>query len=74
MFAEVKDLLMSKEDHALTRTYAGKGKGTMVSDAGLTSRQRLYLDVMDIRKNFGSKYNKGLQEMIKYAKTLPEFQ
>jgi len=67
-------LLMSQDDHALTRTYAGKGKETMVSDAGLTARQRLYLDVLDIRNNFGSKYNKGLLEMIKYAKSLPEFQ
>ena len=67
-------LLMSKEDHALTRTFAGKGKGTMISDAGLTARQRLVIDVMDIRKNFGTKYNKGLLEMIRYAKTLPEFQ
>ena len=67
-------LLMSKDDHALTRTFAGKGKGTMVSDAGLTARQRLFLDIMDIRNNFGSKYNKGLLEMIKYVKSLPEFQ
>ena len=51
-----------------------KRKRTMVSDAGLTARQRLYLDMMDIRKNFGSKYNKGMLEMIKYAKSLPAYQ
>ena len=66
-------LLMSNEDHALTRTFAGRGRATMVSDAGLSARQRLYLDVMDIRKLFGTKYNEGLIEAIKYAKSLPQF-
>ena len=64
---------MSKEDHALTRTFRGRGKAAMINDAGLTARQRMVLDIIDIRKNFGTKYNKGMQDMISYAKTLPQY-
>ncbi|WP_077611728.1 RHS repeat-associated core domain-containing protein [Clostridium sp. Marseille-P2415] len=66
-------LLMSKEDHALTRTFRGRGKAAMINDAGLTARQRMVLDIVDIRKNFGTKYNKGMLDMISYAKTLPQY-
>lgn len=65
---------MSKEDHALTRTFAGKGKKTMTTDQGLNARERMALDIAEIRKNNGSKYNEGLLEAIDYAKTLPHFQ
>ena len=67
-------LLMTKEDHALTRTYRGRGKQTMISDKGLNARQRMVLDIISIRENFGTKYNEGLLDAIKYAKTLPQFQ
>ena len=67
-------LLMTKEDHALTRTYRGRGKQTMISDKGLNARQRMVLDIINIRENFGTKYNEGLLDAIKYAKTLPQFQ
>ena len=67
-------LLMTKEDHALTRTYRGRGKQTMIVDKGLNARQRMVWDIINIRENFGTKYNKGLLEAIKYAKTLPQFQ
>ena len=66
-------LLMTKEDHTFTRTYRGRGKRTMIIDEGLTARQRMVLDIINIRENFGRKYNKGMLEAIKYAKTLPEF-
>jgi hypothetical protein len=66
-------LLMSNQDHALTRTFRGKGKATMVNDLGLTARQRMALDIKDIRKNFGNSYNKGMLNMISYAKTLPQY-
>ncbi len=65
---------MTKADHALTRTYAGAGKKSMRVDAGLNSRQRLAKDIYDLRANFGTKYNKGSLEAIKYGKTLKEFQ
>ena len=64
---------MSKEDHALTRTFRGRGKMTMINDAGLTARQRMVLDIIDIREKFGTKYNKGMLEMINYAKKLPQY-
>jgi len=66
-------LLMTKADHMLTRTFAGRGSSTMIRDAGLTARQRMCLDIINIRQNFGTKYNQGLLEAIKYAKTLPGF-
>ena len=40
----------------------------MINDAGLTARQRMVLDIIDIREKFGTKYNKGMLEMINYAK------
>lgn len=64
---------MTRLDHARTRTYAGKGVQTMRSDGGPTARQRLFLDIRDVRLNFGRKYNQGLLEMIDYSKTLPQF-
>lgn len=64
---------MTKEDHFLTRTYAGNGRMTLINDAQYTSRQRMYLDIVDIRKNFGTKYNQGMLDMIDYAKTLPQY-
>ena len=67
-------LLMTKEDHALTRTYRGRGKQTLISDKRLNARQRMVLDIINIRENFGTKYNEGLLEAIKYAKMLPQFQ
>jgi hypothetical protein len=41
---------------------------------GLTPRERLFLDVMDVRSQFGPKYRRRLLEMLRYARTLPEFQ
>ena len=38
------------------------------------TRQRMVLDIIDIRKQFGTKYNKGMLEAIRYAKTLPNSQ
>ena len=61
---------MSVEDHALTRSYGGRGNRSMADDAGLTPRQRLAKDVRDIRDNFGTNYNQGLLQVIQYAKTL----
>ena len=57
----------------IRRTFKYKGAQTMVTDAGLNARQRMAKDVMDIRKNFGTKYDEGIKEMLRYAKTLPEY-
>ena len=45
----------------------------MIEDEGLSAHQRMVLDIINIWENFGKKYNKGLLESIKYAKTLPQF-
>lgn len=64
---------MSIVDHALTRTFRGRGKAAMVKDIALNARQRLAKDIRDVRKLFGNKYDDGIREMLEYAKTLPEF-
>lgn len=64
---------MTTGDHAATRTFSGRGNRTMREDAGLTPRQRLAKDVRDVRSLFGSKYTRGLLEVIQYAKTLKCF-
>ena len=65
---------MSLADHELTRTFRWKGAITNKADAHLTGMQRLELDIADIRKLFGTKYDDGIEEMLKYARSLPEFQ
>lgn len=35
--------------------------------------QRLELDVADILRLFGDKYEIGIKEMLDYARSLPEF-
>ncbi len=64
-------LLMSKEDHELTRTFKYKGAQTMKDDVGLSARQRMELDIQDIRTLFGNKYDEGIEQMLEYANTLP---
>ncbi len=64
---------MTTEDHALTRSFAGRGNRTMRQDAGMPARDRMAHDIRDIRKQFGGKYDQGIHEMIDYAKTLPEY-
>lgn len=65
---------ISEADHALTRTFAGRGRLANATDAALTPMQRLQKDIDDLRMLFGDKYDKGIEEMLKYVKTLPEFQ
>ncbi len=65
---------MSTEDHAQTRTYRGKGCATHANEGNLEPINRLEQDVADIRKKFpDGRYEKGIQELIEYAKTLPEY-
>lgn len=67
-------LLMSREDHALTRSFAGRGKATKKEDIELSARQRMAKDLWDIKNKFGTKYNEGIKQMLEYIETLPEFQ
>ncbi|MFC4812428.1 RHS repeat domain-containing protein, partial [Paenibacillus sp. GCM10023250] len=63
-------VLMSIADHAETRTYKGKGKAAMRVDAGLNGRQRMAKDVWDVKKNFGTKYNQGLRQAVRYGQKI----
>lgn len=65
---------MTNDDHRLTRSFAGRGRITKSADANLAPMQRLNLDITNIRNLFGNKYDKGIQELLDYTKTLPEFQ
>jgi uncharacterized protein RhaS with RHS repeats len=69
-------VLMTKEDHKNTRTFSGKGNVTMRQDGkmNLNARQRMALDIKDLRKLHGNKCNAAALKAIAYAKTLPEFQ
>ncbi|ARU63594.1 hypothetical protein CBW65_23200 [Tumebacillus avium] len=60
-------VMMSKEDHAKTRTFAGRGKATMRQDADLSGRQRMAKDIWDVKKLFGRKYNEGLRGAVRYG-------
>ncbi|MEW6738202.1 MAG: hypothetical protein AB1489_43410, partial [Acidobacteriota bacterium] len=64
---------MTRADHSQTRTYKGRGREALKTDAHLTPRQRLAKDIRDLRTLFGSKYRKGSMEAIKYARQRPEF-
>lgn len=65
---------MTIADHELTRTFRWKGIGTNRADAALTPMQRLMKDIEDIRELFGDKYERAIQQMLEYARGLPEFQ
>jgi len=63
---------MTIADHELTRSFRGKGNATMRADRGLSARQRLYLDIRDVRSRFGNRYDTGIRELLAYFRTLPE--
>jgi hypothetical protein len=65
---------MTHADHALTRTFRGRGRVTLRLERGPTSRQRLARDIRDMRTLFGKKYEQGIREMLEYARTLSEYQ
>ena len=66
-------LLMTNEDHALTRTFKANGIKSMKEDINLDAEGRLIRDILDIREKFGNKYDEGLIEVINYFKDLPKY-
>ena len=44
------------------------------ADAALTPMQRLQNDIADVRSLFGTKYDTGIEQLLNYARTLPQFQ
>ena len=68
-------VLMTTDAHAETRTFPGRGKASMRKDgeAELNARQRLALDIKDLRALYGTKCNSASLKAIAYAKTRPEY-
>lgn len=61
---------MTTAEHALTRTYKGKGVAALKVDMNSSCRSILAKDIRDVRSIVGSKYNKGLLEVIEYNKNM----
>lgn len=59
-------IAITNAEHAATRTYGRKGFVTIQTDANLSFREVLYLDIKDLRGIAGSKYNVGMKQMIQY--------
>jgi hypothetical protein len=66
--AEGGALAITQGEHVATRTFGFKGALTAAADAGRGFRQVLAQDIRDIRSIAGTKYNEGLQSLVKYYK------
>jgi YD repeat-containing protein len=62
-------LMMTAEEHALTRTFGARGRVTARTEAGDSFRSVLARDIRDVRSIVGSRYNGGIRDMIQYYKT-----
>jgi RHS repeat-associated protein len=71
--AEGGALVMTAEEHALTRTYGSLGRATARSEAGAAFRDVLARDIRDVRRIVGSKYDAGLRDLLRYYReTFPD--
>ncbi|WP_197288473.1 RHS repeat-associated core domain-containing protein [Nocardia sp. NRRL S-836] len=65
-------IVIKAEDHALTRTYKGRGRATKAAEMGLSFRTVLARDIRDLRligeKQYGdpSYFNKGIRGLLDY--------
>lgn len=59
-------LVMTQQEHALTRTFGPRGAQTAAADRGLSFRQALAQDVRDARRIVGTNYDNGIRELIGY--------
>ncbi|RSM57659.1 hypothetical protein DMH04_56630, partial [Kibdelosporangium aridum] len=63
-------IVMKAADHALTRTYKGRGRATAIADANLSFREVLAKDLWDMRRigqiqyNDPSYFNKGIKGLL----------
>lgn len=60
---------MTTAEHKLTRTHGSRGAKTVRSEAELSFRETLLLDVQDVRRIGGSSYNRGLLDVLEYYRT-----
>ncbi len=66
-------LVLSEAEHALTRTYGGRGAALARQERGLDFRTVLARDIQDVRGIAGAKYNRGLLDLIDYySENFPE--
>jgi RHS repeat-associated protein len=63
-------IMMTAEDHALTRTYKYKATPLKVTEANLSIEDIIRRDVADIKAHFGNRYDKGLDQMKDYYASL----
>lgn len=57
----------------MTRTFAFRGVLTKTQDAGLSFRDVLAKDILDLRSIVGNRYDDGVRDMMKYYKeSFPE--
>lgn len=61
--------MLPEGEHALTRTFGGRGIATSRAEAGMSFRDVLARDMRDIRQIAGPKYDQGLRDLLKYYKT-----
>jgi hypothetical protein len=59
-------LVMTTEEHAMTRTYGALGRIAAEQDAGMAFRDVLARDIRDVRQIVGPKYDQGLRDLLKY--------
>jgi hypothetical protein len=64
--AEGGALVMTAEEHAMTRTYGALGRATARAEAGLSFREVLARDIRDVRRIVGAKYDEGIRELLRY--------
>lgn len=61
-------VVLTAEEHALTRTFGFKGALTKAEDAASKFRDVLAKDIRDLRTIVGNKYNEGVKDMLRYYK------
>lgn len=64
-------LMMDEAEHRLTRTYGSKGRVTNARETaqGLSFRDTLARDIQDVRSIVGSKYDRGIRDLLGYYRT-----
>jgi RHS repeat-associated protein len=68
-------IMLPHNEHEMTRTYGGRGIGTRNADTGLSFRQVLAKDILDVRRIAQQEhgdpgyYNQGIKDLLAYYRT-----
>jgi hypothetical protein len=65
-YGEGAAIALTRGEHMLTRTYGARAVRSAIDDLGLSFRDVLARDIVDIRSIVGSRYNRGLLDVIRY--------